>query len=132
MKILLTGGTGYIGKRLLPLLLQAGHQVVCTVRDKSRFNVPLSFVKNIKVIETDFADVDSVNSIPFDIDVAYYLIHSMSYEKDYEDMEKACAKNFRNALEKTNVDQARYYLNTWLLVKQWKKNCQRVAIILQA
>ena len=77
MKILLTGGTGYIGKRLLPLLLQSGHQVICTVRDKNRFNVPLSFVDNIKVIETDFADVSSVNAIPSDVDVAYYLIHSM-------------------------------------------------------
>jgi uncharacterized protein YbjT (DUF2867 family) len=108
LKILLTGGTGYIGKRLLPLLLQSGHQVICTVRDKNRFNVPLSFIDNIKVIETDFADVSSVNAIPSDVDVAYYLIHSMSHEKDYEEIEKDCANNFRNALEKTSVDQVIY------------------------
>jgi nucleoside-diphosphate-sugar epimerase len=36
MKILLTGTTGYIGKRLLPLLLDEGHEVICCVRDKHR------------------------------------------------------------------------------------------------
>ena len=37
MKILLTGATGYIGKRLLPVLIEQGHEVVCCVRDKNRF-----------------------------------------------------------------------------------------------
>ncbi|MFO7613893.1 MAG: NAD-dependent epimerase/dehydratase family protein [Bacteroidales bacterium] len=37
MKILLTGVTGYIGKRMLPVLLEEGHEVVCCVRDKKRF-----------------------------------------------------------------------------------------------
>ncbi|MFT7395695.1 MAG: hypothetical protein ACI96G_000427, partial [Flavobacterium sp.] len=37
MKILLTGATGYIGKRLLPLLIGQGHHVVCCTRDKNRF-----------------------------------------------------------------------------------------------
>ncbi|WP_200871434.1 NAD-dependent epimerase/dehydratase family protein [Saccharicrinis fermentans] len=38
MKVLLTGATGYVGKRLLPVLVQAGYQVVCCVRDKRRFS----------------------------------------------------------------------------------------------
>lgn len=38
MKILLTGVTGYIAQRLLPVLLENGHEVVCCVRDKNRFN----------------------------------------------------------------------------------------------
>ena len=40
MKILLTGATGYIGQRLLPLLAAAGHDVVCLVRDPRRFALP--------------------------------------------------------------------------------------------
>ncbi len=40
MKILLTGATGYIGKRLLPLLIEEGHEVVCCVRDLDRFHPP--------------------------------------------------------------------------------------------
>ncbi|MGB0347311.1 MAG: NAD-dependent epimerase/dehydratase family protein, partial [Balneolaceae bacterium] len=39
-KILLTGATGYIGKRLLPVLLREGHHVVCCVRDKHRMVLP--------------------------------------------------------------------------------------------
>ena len=39
MKILLTGATGYIAQRLLPVLLENGHEVVCCVRDKSRFSM---------------------------------------------------------------------------------------------
>ncbi len=39
MKILLTGATGYIGQRLLPLLAAAGHDVVCLLRDPRRFSL---------------------------------------------------------------------------------------------
>jgi uncharacterized protein YbjT (DUF2867 family) len=39
MKILLTGATGYIAQRLLPVLLEDGHHVICCVRDKIRFNL---------------------------------------------------------------------------------------------
>lgn len=38
MKILLTGATGYIGKRLLHVLLEQDHEVICCVRDKDRFD----------------------------------------------------------------------------------------------
>ncbi|MCK5822089.1 MAG: NAD-dependent epimerase/dehydratase family protein, partial [Bacteroidales bacterium] len=43
MRILLTGATGYIGKRLLPSLLAHGHTVICCVRDKTRFEIPEGF-----------------------------------------------------------------------------------------
>ena len=50
MKILLTGATGYIGKRLLPVLVEAGHEVVCCVRDKSRFNPSEAIKQQIQII----------------------------------------------------------------------------------
>ena len=78
MKILLTGATGYIGKRLLPLLVEQGHEIICCVRDKNRFYYPLEFQKNIMVIEVDFLQQETLSAIPKDIDAAYYLIHSMS------------------------------------------------------
>ncbi|MFZ1703258.1 MAG: SDR family oxidoreductase [Saprospiraceae bacterium] len=105
MKILLTGATGYIGKRLLPLLIQEGHQVVCCVRDKSRFNPPQSLVHAITVLEIDLLDRQSLNQIPEDIDVAYYLVHSMASSEDYNNLEKKAAINFREALDKTKVTQ---------------------------
>ena len=88
MKILLTGATGYIGKRLLPLLIENGHEVVCCVRDKSRFNSPLRLRQQVSLIEADLLNAESLKSIPADIDAAYYLVHSMSSSKNYEELER--------------------------------------------
>jgi uncharacterized protein YbjT (DUF2867 family) len=109
MKILLTGAAGYIGKRLLPLLVKNGHEVICCVRDKSRFNYPERFSMNVKVIETDFLDSRSLAVIPSDIDAAYYLIHSMSDKSaSYDKMESASAYNFINRLSGTKARQIIY------------------------
>lgn len=107
-KILLTGATGYIGKRLLPVLVENGYQVVCCVRDKKRFNPPASLKSNIEVIEIDLLHKDSLQNIPEDIDGAYYLVHSMSTSKDYEELEKESARNFRDAMERTKVSHVVY------------------------
>jgi len=109
MKILLTGVTGYIAQRLLPVLIQNGHIVFCCVRDKNRFNIQNYKADNIKIIEADFLDSDSLKNIPDDIDIAYYLIHSMSTQSgDFESMEKVCAENFKNRIQNTNVKQVIY------------------------
>jgi uncharacterized protein YbjT (DUF2867 family) len=108
MKILLTGVTGYIAQRLLPVLLDNGHEVVCCVRDKSRFviNYPAN---TITVIEVDFLKQDSLQQIPTDIDIAYYLIHSMSTQTgDFENMEQICATNFKQRMQQTKVQQVIY------------------------
>ena len=108
MKIFLTGGTGYIGKRLLIQLLEEGHHVVCSVRDKNRFGLKLfkDKIEQIEVIENDFLDESSLENIPKDIEAAYYLIHSMSSsDGDFEEKEKISADNFRRILEKTAVKQ---------------------------
>lgn len=78
MKILLTGSTGYISKRLLNVLIEQRHQVVCCVRYAERFNPPEAFLDKIEVIELDLLEPDSLNSIPKDIKGAFYLVHSMS------------------------------------------------------
>lgn len=108
MKILLTGSTGYIGKRLLPVLVEAGHEVVCCVRDSKRFNPPSSLQHSVSVIEADLLDETSLKKIPEDIDGAYYLVHSMSSSSDYKSLEKTSAINFRKAIEKTNIEHLIY------------------------
>jgi uncharacterized protein YbjT (DUF2867 family) len=108
MKILLTGSTGYIGKRLLPVLIESGHEVVCCVRDIKRFNPPASLRESITVLTLDLLDEKSLESIPKDIDGAYYLVHSMSSSGDYQSLEETSAINFRNALKKTNVNHVVY------------------------
>ena len=109
MKILLTGVTGYIGQRLLPVLLENGHEVVCCVRDIKRFKNKNYPSQNLSVIEIDFLNKDSLQQIPTDIEVAYYLIHSMSTQTgDFENMEEQCATNFRNRIEQTKAKQVIY------------------------
>lgn len=108
MRILLTGATGYIGKRLLPVLVKKGYTVICCVRDISRFNPPESLKSKIEVIQVDLLDKDSLKNIPKDIDGAYYLVHSMSNSSDYDKLEKLSAINFRNAINKTKLKHLIY------------------------
>ncbi len=108
MKILLTGATGYIGKRLLPVLIEARHEVVCCVRDKKRFDVPESLIEKISVIEIDFLDETTLDRVPKDIEGAYYLIHSMSSSKDYKSLEHASAINFKKSLEGSAIKHVIY------------------------
>ena len=108
MKILLTGVTGYIAQRLLPVLLDQGHEVVACVRDKLRFNHNYPEAK-LQIIEVDFLKEETLQHIPADLDVAYYLIHSMSTQSaDFGQMEQTCAENFKRKIEKTNAKQVIY------------------------
>ncbi|RVT72262.1 SDR family oxidoreductase [Flavobacterium sufflavum] len=109
MKVLLTGATGYIGKRLLPILVAQGHEIICCVRDKNRFYCPKEFENNVSAIEIDFLNMESLNTIPNDIDAAYYLIHSMSSSSDnYDELESISAANFVKRVNQTNTKQVIY------------------------
>jgi len=108
MKILLTGATGYIGKRLLPILVKKGHEVVCCVRDANRFNPPESLLPFIEIIQVDFLEAASLGNVPTDIDAAYYLIHSMSSSLDYQKLEQITATNFKDVINKTKAKQVIY------------------------
>lgn len=109
MKILLTGATGYIGKRLLPVLLEHGHEVVALVRDRDRVQSAWRSLGNLQIIEGDLLSPESLNGIPADINVAYYLVHSMrATMSGFEDLEKISARNFIEALSKTEARQIIY------------------------
>lgn len=108
MRILLTGATGYIGKRLLPVLVSNGHQVICCTRDINRFSPPESLKAFIEIIQVDFLDTQTLVNIPKDIDAAYYLIHSMSSSNEYEELEERSAINFKNAISNSNAKQVIY------------------------
>jgi uncharacterized protein YbjT (DUF2867 family) len=109
MKILLTGATGYIGKRLLPVLVSQGHQVICSVRDKARFDISGYDSAQVSLVEVNFLEEESLANIPQDIDVAYYLIHSMSSSiSDFERLEKISAENFKKGIDRTSARQVIY------------------------
>lgn len=109
MKILVTGANGYIGMRLLPQLVVAGHKVYCTVRDPKRLSISDELLKKVTIVTLDFLSPPKKNPIPRDIDVAYYLIHSMSSDSgDFTEMEAECALNFRSLIEETDAKQTIY------------------------
>ena len=106
MRILLTGSTGYIAQRLLPVLLANKHQVICCVRDKSRFSLEKFEGFDVEVIEVDFLKKESLVQIPQDIDVAYYLMHSMSSAKeDFSKAELLAATHFKEAVVQSEAKQ---------------------------
>jgi uncharacterized protein YbjT (DUF2867 family) len=96
MRILLTGANGYIGMRLLPVLVEAGHDVTCVVRDRNRFKPAADLLDKIDLIEFDFLHPE--NAIQHfnkqQYDVAYYLIHSLGDTsttlKEYEIRAAGC------------------------------------------
>lgn len=109
MKILLTGATGYIGKRLLPVLIDQGHEVIACTRDKTRFEVLESWEGKVSVLEIDFLEQMNVENLPKDFDIAYYLIHSMSSSiGTFQDKEATSAKNFKEYMNASTVQQIVY------------------------
>jgi uncharacterized protein YbjT (DUF2867 family) len=110
MKILLTGANGYIGKRLLPLLIGQGHHVICCVRDKKRFpKFGIYKDPNISIYEIDFLNEILFDDLLKDIDAAYYLIHSMSdNSSQFEKLEEISALNFVKLIRQTNAKQIIY------------------------
>lgn len=107
MRILITGANGYIGQRLIPVLLEQGHELYCVVRNRKRFDEEHTHPK-ITILEADFLKPIGLNIFPKEIDAAYYLVHSMSGGSDFESRERTSAHNFLNALEDTYCGQIIY------------------------
>ena len=108
MKILLTGANGYIGVRLLPILIREKHEVICLVRDRRRMRIDQALEDSVSFYEADLLDAETLKDLPHDIDVAYYLVHSMGKPGDFETTEKRVAQNFVESIEKTNCQQVIY------------------------
>ncbi|HKI87862.1 MAG TPA: SDR family oxidoreductase [Draconibacterium sp.] len=109
MKILLTGVTGYVGKRLLPVLIEQGHEVICCVREKNRLVLHKNMLKKVTVLEVDFLNEPEIKKFPKNIDAAYYLIHSMATSSEkFDKLESKAAANFKIYMETTIVKQVIY------------------------
>ncbi|MET3978864.1 uncharacterized protein YbjT (DUF2867 family) [Mucilaginibacter sp. UYP25] len=108
MKVLLAGANGYIGTRLIPVLLEKGHTVVCLVRDKRRFHEQNDYSDRVTLLTGDLLKEESIEAIPEDIDAAYYLVHSMAQADDFSKLEALSAHNFVKALNKTTCKQLVY------------------------
>jgi uncharacterized protein YbjT (DUF2867 family) len=93
MRVLVTGATGYIGGRLVPRLLDAGHEVRVLVRDGTRLR-GRSWGERVDVREGDLEDPSSLHDILAGVDAAYYLVHSMYAGSDYAARDLGAARNF--------------------------------------
>jgi uncharacterized protein YbjT (DUF2867 family) len=110
MNILLTGANGYIGLRLLPQLLEVGHTVHAVVRDRRRLPTEdfAGDAARLDVIEVDIAEPPRNFQFPTDIDVAFFLVHSLGTAGDFAAHEAITARNFLRALEPTRCRQIVY------------------------
>ncbi|HEX6954415.1 MAG TPA: DUF2867 domain-containing protein, partial [Agromyces sp.] len=107
MRILVTGSTGYIGGRLVPRLLDEGHDVRVVVRRPERLrDVP--WAGGVEVVDGDLTDAAAVRRAMRDIDVVYYLVHSMGGRGDFEDAELRIARNVASAAKANGVRRIVY------------------------
>lgn len=93
MRILVTGSTGYIGGRLVPRLLDAGHEVHVIARDPDRIG-GRPWSDSVRVHAGDLMNPQTLVEPCREIDVAFYLVHSMSAEGDFEERDGTAARNF--------------------------------------
>jgi uncharacterized protein YbjT (DUF2867 family) len=93
VRILVTGATGYIGGRLVPLLIERGHEVRVMVRDPARV-AGRAWADRVEVIRGDIEDPTTLGPALDGIDSAYYLIHLMDSGRGFVDRDRKAARNF--------------------------------------
>jgi hypothetical protein len=104
--VLLTGATGYIGSRLLPLLEQRDVRVRCLARklDKLRPNV----AESTEIVEGDVLDRPYLDTALSGVTTAYYLVHLMASSANYEKQDREAAENFGAAAKDAGVQRIIY------------------------
>jgi len=107
MRILVTGATGYIGGRLVPRLLDAGHEVRCMARTPAKLTFH-PWRRDVQVVQGDVLDARSVKEAMSGCDVAFYLVHSQAAGKSYLEADRVGATNFRSAAEDSGLQRIIY------------------------
>ena len=105
--ILVTGASGYIGSRLIPTLIEKGYKIRCLVRDERKIS-ERSWFRKVEIFRGDVFETASLTKALEGVEVAYYLIHSMSAGKDFHQQDLKAAGNFSDAAEKAGVKQMIY------------------------
>lgn len=104
MRVLVLGGTGYVGRNVIPRLLDQGYEVRCLVRTQPRVQFD-----GVEWQIGDATDPDAVETAAVGCDVILYLIHSMhSKSSNFETLDKLIAKNVARAARYAQVKQIVY------------------------
>ncbi|GII65514.1 NAD(P)-dependent oxidoreductase [Sphaerisporangium krabiense] len=106
-RCLVTGATGYIGGRLVPELLKAGHEVRCMARSARRLR-DQTWIGRVEVAEADATDHAATRAALEGMDVAYYLIHTMAAGRGFPERDRRAAEAFAAAAEEAGVGRVVY------------------------
>jgi len=104
--ILLTGATGYVGGRMLPLLEQAGYQLRCMTRRAGSLDGDTA--TGTSVVEADVLKPETLGPAMQGVDTAFYFVHSMGSTADFESEDRQAALNFGNAAKEAGVRRIIY------------------------
>jgi uncharacterized protein YbjT (DUF2867 family) len=107
LTVLVTGATGYVGGRLVPRLLDAGHRVRVLVRDPSRLQ-GRSWLDRVEVITGDVLRPETLRPALRGIGAAYYLVHSLAAGGGYSERDTAAARHFAEAARDAGVGRIVY------------------------
>lgn len=108
-RVLVTGATGYLGGRLAPRLLEAGYTVRVLARNPDKLEgVP--WAADVEIARGDLGDRDSLKKAFVDVDVVYYLVHSMGSpgDGDFAKTERESAENVAAVAEEAEVRRIVY------------------------
>ena len=112
-RILLTGPTGFIGKRLLYKLDEKGYQVRCLVRPPETLDLTIPLTREPEIVYGDLLDPDSLSGALDGMDAAYYLVHSMGGRRlretlAFEEKDRRAAENFLHAADTAGLSRIIY------------------------
>ncbi|MFB6128098.1 MAG: NAD(P)H-binding protein [Halolamina sp.] len=103
MRVLVVGATGFVGQRLVRRLTERGHSVVAFSRSASRATFP----DGVEPFEGDLGDPSSLEGLCHDVDVAYYLIHSLTAD-NFAELDRRYARRFQELASEAGVDRVAY------------------------
>ena len=107
LRCLVTGSSGYIGGRLVPELLAAGYRVRCMARDPGKLS-DRPWTGDVEIARADVSDAAAVRRALQDVDVAYYLIHSLGTGPSFERRDREAAELFAAAAADMGVQRIIY------------------------
>jgi uncharacterized protein YbjT (DUF2867 family) len=107
MRVLVTGATGYIGGRLVPSLLERGHEVVCAARTPAKLDAR-PWRDDVEVARVDVLDRSSLDAAMTGVDAVYHLVHSMDGQGSFAERDRRAAANVRDAATAAGVGRIVY------------------------